>query len=75
VKWGASRCRGNRQRQNLTLTLTLACPTCVSLAQMLAGGFGGAARDDEGAVLHYAAAAAAGDVNALLAMGYRHSHG
>lgn len=52
-----------------------AAAQCTVVAQMLAGAFGGVGVDDEGAVLHYAVAAASGDINALLAMGHRHAHG
>jgi hypothetical protein len=52
-----------------------AAAQCTMVAQMLAGAFGGVGVDDEGAVLHYAVAAASGDINSLLAMGHRHAHG
>lgn len=39
------------------------------------GGFGGVDRDDEGAVFHYLQAAAHGNIQANMALGYRHIHG
>lgn len=67
--------RGAQSRPTHGAFSAAAAAQCTVVAQMLAGAFGGVGVDDEGAVLHYAVAAASGDINALLAMGHRHAHG